>query len=433
MRAGNIAFPTIGKKARMRYIVGLDVGTTKICCVVSSVTDEGILDVIGLGVSSSQGGLRKGAVVNIDNTVESIKKAVEAAELMSGIKIDSVYVGIAGSHITGALHMGHITIRNEDDGVTQADKARVHAKAKPPKETFSKDRVELHTIPLRYIVDEQDGIKNPLGICGERLEADVYIITGAKMAVKNIKRSIDRAGLEVAGVILQPLASSKAVLTSEEMEVGVAMLDLGGGTADLAIYSEGSLVHTKVLPFGGNHFTQDVAFGLRLSHNEAEKVKILHGSACSASIEDDEMFEALGMGPMGGRPTRSISRKALAAILEPRAVEMFEYVGREIKHAGHEGTVVAGLVLSGGTALLNGMTDVAERVLSTEISANFPSRVGFPTEFSKSRNMVNSPIHATAVGLILEAWKSSEGEDVGQGETWQKSRSMVRRIKEWVF
>ncbi|MBQ27134.1 MAG: cell division protein FtsA [Nitrospiraceae bacterium] len=404
-------------------IVGLDIGTTKICCIVAAVTDEGTLDVIGHGVSASRG-LRKGAVVNIEDTVESIKKAVKEAELMSDVRISSVYVGIAGSHIVGFNSLGYITIRNEDEGVTQADKTRVHAKAKPPKETFSKDREELHTIPQRYIVDDQDGIKDPLNICGERLEVDVYIITGAKMAVKNIKRSVHRAGLSVSRVILQPLASSKAVLTSEEMDVGVAMVDLGGGTADLAIYSEGSLVHTAVLAIGGNHFTHDVAVGLRLSHIEAENVKVQHGSVSSESIEDDEMFEARGM---GGRPPQPRLRKELSGILELRAEELFELVGEEIKKSGHEEKVVAGLVLAGGAALLDGIESVAERVLA------LPVRVGSPRELSGLRSIAKSPVYATAVGLILEAWQSSDGEDTSLEGIWQKPRSVVQRIKEWFF
>jgi len=244
------------------------------------------------------------------------------------------------------------------------------------------------------------------------------------MTVQNVKRSVQRAGLDVAGVILQPLASSKAVLTSEETELGVAMVDLGGGTADLAIYSQGSLVHTAVLPIGGNHFTQDVAVGFRISQAEAEKVKVAHGSAMSAAVGEDEMFEALGI---GGRPPRSVSRKALAEILEPRAEEMFELVGREIRQAGHESTVVAGLVLSGGTALLPGIVDVAERVL------DLPVRVGSPCNLNGLRRIVKSPIYATAVGLILEAWRPSEGEESGLEGTWQQPRNFFHRIKEWFF
>jgi len=410
-----------GKKGRI--IAGLDVGTTKICCIVSALTDEGEIDVIGLGVSPSRG-LRKGVVVNIESTVESIKKAVEEAELMAGVQVNSVYVGIAGSHITGFNSRGYITIQNENEGVSQADKTRAHEKARPSRETFPKDREEIHTLPQAYIVDDQDEIKDPLGICGGRLEVDVYIVTGAKMAIQNVKRSVQRAGLEVVGVILQPLASSKAVLTSEETDLGVGMVDLGGGTADLAIYSQGSLVHTAVLPIGGNHFTQDVAVGFRISQAEAEKVKITHGSATSEEVGDDEMFEAVGI---GGRPPREVSRKALSEVLEPRAEEMFELVGREIKQAGHEGTVVAGLVLSGGTALLHGITDVAERVL------DLPVRVGSPGDLNGLRNIVKSPIYATAVGLILEAWHPSEGEEPGLDGTWQQSRNVFRRIKDWFF
>ena len=415
MRAG------VGKKGRI--IVGLDVGTTKICCIVSALSDEGTIDIIGLGVSPSRG-LRKGVVVNIESTVESIKKAVEEAELMAGVQVNSVYVGVAGSHITGFNSRGYITIRNEDEGVTQADKTRAHEKAKPSRETFPKDREEIHTLPQAYIVDDQDGIKDPLGICGGRLEVDVYIVTGAKMAIQNVKRSVQRAGLDVVGVILQPLASSKAVLTLEETDLGVALVDLGGGTTDLAIHSQGSLVHTAVLPVGGNHLTQDVAVGFRISQAEAEKVKVEHGSVTSAAIGEDEVFEALGI---GGRPPKFESRRALSEILEPRAEEIFELLGREIKEAGHEGTVVAGLVLSGGTALLNGIAEVAERVL------DLPVRVGSPSDLNGLRSIVKSPIYATAVGLILEAWRPSEGEQPVLDASWQQPRGVFHRIKEWFF
>ncbi len=410
-----------GKKGRI--IVGLDIGTTKICCIVSALTEEGAIDVIGLGVSPSRG-LRKGVVVNIESTVESIKKAVEEAELMSGVQVNSVYVGIAGSHITGFNSRGYITIQNEDDGVTQADKTRAHEKAKPSRETFPKDREEIHTLPQSYTVDDQDGIKDPLGICGGRLEVDVYVITGAKMAVQNVRRSVERAGLDVAGIILQPLASSKAVLSDEETELGVAMVDLGGGTTDLAIYSQGSLVHTAVLPIGGNHLTQDVAVGFRISQAEAEKVKISHGSVLSEGITEEELFEAQGI---GGRPPQSGSRKALSEILEPRAEEIFELVEREIKQAGHEATVVAGLVLSGGTALLHGIDVVAERVLG------LPVRVGSPSEVGSMRGLIGSPVYATAVGLILEAWRPSEGERSEFHAKWQEPRNVMHRIKEWFF
>jgi len=413
--------PSAGKKSRI--IVGLDVGTTKICCIVSSLNDEGEIDIIGLGVSPSRG-LRKGVVVNIESTVESIKKAVEEAELMSGVQVNSVYVGIAGSHITGFNSRGYITIQNEDEGVTQADKSRAHEKAKPLRETFPKDREELHTLPQTYTVDDQDGIKDPLGICGGRLEVDVYIITGAKMAIQNVKRSVQRAGLDVAGIILQPLASSKAVLTAEEMELGVAMVDLGGGTTDLAIYSQGSLLHTAVLPIGGNHLTQDVAVGLRISQAEAEKVKVLHGSAMSSLIDEGEVFEAHGI---GGRPPRTVSRKVLSEILEPRTEEIFELVGREIRQAGHEGTVVAGLVLSGGTASLDSIAEISERVL------DLPARIGSPADLNQMRNIVDNPSYATAVGLILEAWRSSGGEESGLEVTWQKPKNIFKRIKEWFF
>ena len=415
MRAGS------GKKNRI--IVGLDIGTTKICCIVSALTDEGSIDVIGLGVSPSRG-LRKGAVVNIESTVESIKKAVEEAELMAGVQVNSVYVGIAGSHVTGFNSRGYITIQNEDMGVTQADKLRAHEKAKPSRETFPKDREEIHTLPQMYTVDDQDGIREPLGICGGRLEVNVYIITGAKMAVQNIRRSVQRAGLDVVGVILQPLASSKAVLAVEEMELGVAMVDLGGGTADLAIYSQGSLVHTAVLSIGGNHLTQDVAVGFRVSQAEAEKIKVEHGSASGALVSDEAMFEVRGI---GGRPPRLVSKKALSEILEPRAEEMFELVGREIEQAGHEGTVVAGLVVCGGTALLHGIADVAERVL------DLPVRVGSPSTPNGLRSIVQSPIYATAVGLIMEAWRPSEGEEPGGEGSWQAPRSLFHRIREWFF
>jgi cell division protein FtsA len=375
---------------RDHIVVGLDIGTTKICAIVAEVTEEGTVNVVGVGSSPSRG-LRKGVVVNIESTVESIKKAVEEAELMAAVQINSVYTGIAGSHISGENSRGVVALKKQE--VTRLDVQRAVDTARSVA-MLPSDRRILHVLPREFMVDDQDGIREPLGMSGSRLEVDVHIITGAVTSAQNIIKSVNRAGLDVVDMVLQPLASSEAVLTPEERELGVAMVDLGGGTTDLAIFAEGSIRHTTVLPIGGQHLTTDLAIGLRTPQGEAERLKIRKGVALAELVKDDEMVDVPGV---GDRPARTLSRKLLAEITEPRVEEMFDLVRREIMRTGYEGILAAGVVITGGTSMLEGMLEAAERVL------DLPVRRGVPNGVGGLRDIVSNPMYATGVGLILLA------------------------------
>ena len=368
---------------RDHIVVGLDIGTTKICAIVAEVTEEGTVNVVGVGSSPSRG-LRKGVVVNIESTVESIKKAVEEAELMAAVQINSVYTGIAGSHISGENSRGVVALKKQE--VTRVDVQRAVDTARSVA-VLPSDRRE-------FVVDDQDGIREPLGMSGSRLEVDVHIITGAVTSAQNIIKSVNRAGLDVVDMVLQPLASSEAVLTPEERELGVAMVDLGGGTTDLAIFAEGSIRHTAVLPIGGQHLTTDLAIGLRTPQGEAERLKIRKGVALAELAKDDEMVEVPGV---GDRPARTLCRKLVAEIIEPRVEEVFDLVRREIMRTGYEGILAAGVVITGGTSMLEGILEAAERVL------DLPVRRGVPNGVGGLREIVSNPMYATGVGLILLA------------------------------
>ncbi len=407
---------------REHIIVGLDVGTTKICAIVGEVSSGALpgerphVKIIGIGTHPSRG-LRKGVVVNVESTIESIKKAVEEAELMAGVEINSVYTGIAGSHIKGFNSRGVIAIKNRE--VTAADVKRVVEAAKAV--AIPMDREILHVLPRGFAVDEQDGIKDPIGMFGTRLEVEVHIITGAVTSAQNIVRSINRAGLEVVDLILQPLASSEAVLTLEERELGVAMVDIGGGTTDLATIVDNGVWHTAVLGIGGNHLTNDIAVGLRTPAYEAEKIKIRYGCASTAMVRDNETIEVPSM---GGRPPRVLSRQLLSEIIEPRAEEIFSLVAQELRKLGYDERIAAGVVITGGTSILDGMTDLAERVM------DLPVRRGAPTDVGGLVDIVNSPMYATGVGLILYGGKHREPLRAQRSPSGVVHR-VVKRMKEW--
>ena len=367
-------------------IVGLDIGTTKICAVVGEVSGNDI-HIIGIGTHPSIG-LRKGVVVNIESTVESIKKAVEEAELMAGCEIRSVYAGIAGGHITGFNSHGIIAIKGPE--VTKNDIERVIEAARAV--AIPMDREVIHVLPQEYIVDDQAGIHNPIGMAGVRLEAKIHIVTGAVTSAHNIVKCANRAGLDVCDIVLESLASGEAVLTQEEKELGTALIDLGGGTTDLAIFSNKNIKHTFVLSLGGNNLTNDIAVGLRAPLAEAEKIKIKYGTCLARNIAPEETIEVPGM---GGRPPRKLPRQILGEILEPRMEEIFALVQREIYRAGMENLITSGLVMTGGTALLDGVTEVAESVF------NLPTREGKPQGIIGLVDVVNNPMYATGVGLVL--------------------------------
>ena len=375
-------------------IVGLDIGTTKITCIVGEVTPDGI-DVVGIGTQPSRG-LRKGVVINIDATVASIRRAVEEAELMAGCVISSVYAGIAGGHIRGFNSQGVVAVKDKE--VRQGDIDRVLDAARAI--NIPQDREILHVLPQEFIIDEQDGIREPLGMSGVRLEAKVHIVTAAASSAQNIIKCCAKTGLSVADIVLEPLASAEAVLADEEKELGVALVDIGGGTTDLAIFVNGAIQHTSVIPIGGGHLTNDIAVGLRTPMQEAERIKVRHGSAQSALLDRDETIEVPSV---GGRAPRVLSRRILCEIIEPRVEELFHLVRHEIQKAGQEDLLASGVVLTGGSTLLHGMPELAEEVLG------LPVRRGVPRGVGGLVDVVKSPQYATAVGLLHYGMRQSRG------------------------
>jgi len=380
---------------REDIVVGLDIGTTKICAVVGEVSDDGI-SIIGIGTHPSIG-LRKGVVVNIETTVESIKKAVEEAELMAGCEISSVYTGIAGGHITGFNSRGIVAIKGSE--ITPQDVERVIDAARAV--AIPMDREVIHVLPQEYIVDEQPGIQNPVGMAGVRLEAKIHIVTGAVTSAHNIVKCANRAGLDVCDIVLESLASGEAVLSEGEKQLGTALLDLGGGTTDLAIFSGKNIKHTFVLALGGDNLTNDIAIGLRCPHPEAERIKKRYGNCVSKNSQADEAIEVPGV---SGREARKLPRQILGEILEPRMEEIFSLVNREIYRAGMENMVASGMVLTGGTALLEGVTEIAESVFS------LPTRIGTPQGLRGLADVVNNPMYATGVGLVLYGARHQQTE-----------------------
>lgn len=394
-------------------IVGLDLGTTKVCAIVGEVKNAGEVDIIGIGISPSHG-LKKGVVVNIDSTVESVKKAVQEAELMAGVEIRSVYVGISGNHIRGINSRGVVAIKNKEVGPT--DVARVIDAARAV--NIPMDQQILHVLPQEFIIDDQDGIREPLGMFGVRLEAKVHIITGGVTSIQNIVKSCSRAGLQVNDLVLQPLASSRAVLTSEEQDLGVAVVDIGGGTTDVALFLEGSMWHTEVIPIGGNHLTNDISIGLRTPSSEAEKIKIKYGCALSTLVKHEETLEVPSV---GGRPPRLLSRQILCEIVEPRVEELFTMVQQRLKKTGFEDMFASGIVLTGGSALMEGLQEAAEHFLG------LPIRRGAPRGIGGLMDVVNSPVYATGVGLVLYGAENQEEAP----RTFGRS-GMLNRFWKWL-
>lgn len=367
-------------------IVGLDVGTTKVCCLVADEI-EGELRVLGLGISPSTG-LRRGVVVNIESTVNAIIEAVRQAEEISGEEIRSVVVGIAGSHIRSQQSHGVIALKNGE--VTQEDVDRVIEAARAI--NLPNDRLILHAIPQEYIVDEQGGIEQPVGMSGVRLEAKVHIITAAASAVHNLVKCVERAGLEVEAVVLQPLASAEAVLTEEEKQLGVALIDFGGGTTDVAIFLEGNLRHTSAVGVGGQILTSDLTVGLRTTMSAAEKLKVHYGCCLAPMVPREEYIEVPGL---GNRPARKLSRQVLAEILEPRVEELLEILNTELEHSGLKPRLGSGVVITGGSALLPGLLEMADQIFE------LPTRIGYPRKLPGLSEELYHPKLATAVGLVL--------------------------------
>ena len=396
-------------------IVGLDIGTTKICAIIGSVTENG-LEIVGIGTSPSKG-LRKGAVINIESTVLSIRKAIQEAELMAGCEINSVFAGIAGAHITGMNSQGVIAIKNRE--VTDEDIHRVIDAAKAI--AIPMDREVIHVLPQEYIIDDQDGIKEPLGMSGVRLEARVHVVTGAVASAQNIIKSCNRADVNVADIVLEPLASAESVLLPEEKELGVAIIDIGGGTTDMSIFVDGAIKHTTVLSLGGNHLTNDIAVGLRTPMAEAERIKQAYGCCYTDMVGKDETIEVPSV---GGREPRVLSRQLLAEILEPRVEEIFNLINREIIKSGYEDVIASGIVLTGGTSILPGMPELAEQIFS------MPVRRGIPQGVGGLIDVVSSPIYATGVGLVIYGSQHQEMENFNQGEQGVFEK-VFQRMKEW--
>ena len=374
------------------------------------------LNIIGIGTHPSIG-LRKGVVVNIESTVESIQKAVAEAELMAGCEISSVFAGIAGGHITGFNSRGIIAIKGPE--VTKHDVERVIDAARAV--AIPMDREVIHVLPQEFIVDDQNGIQNPVGMSGVRLEAKIHIVTGAVTSAHNIVKCANRSGLDVCDIVLESLASAEAVLTEEEKDLGTALLDLGGGTTDLAIFSGKNIKHTFVLSLGGNNLTNDIAIGLRAPHTEAEKIKTKYGTCLSRNIGSEETIEVPGM---GGRNPRKLSRQILGEILEPRMEEIFTLIKREIYRAGMENLITSGVVLTGGSSLLDGSVEVAESIF------NLPTRLGKPQGITGLVDVVNNPMYATAVGLVLYGARSMPEKKFRIRDNNIFNR-IITRMKKW--
>jgi cell division protein FtsA len=397
-------------------VVGLDIGTTKICAIVGEVSDEGI-DIIGIGSAPSTG-LRKGVVINIASTVEAIRRAVKEAELMAGCEISNVYTGIAGGHIRGFNSHGIVAVK--DSEITSTDINRVIDAAKAV--AIPMDREVIHILPQEFVIDDQDGIKEPLGMSGVRLEAKVHIVTAAVTSAQNIIKCANRTGLNVSAIVLQQLASAEAVLTDDEKDLGVCLIDIGGGTTDIAIFADGAIVHTSVLPIGGNHLTTDIALGIRTPQDEAEQIKQKFGCALVEQVDSHEMIDVPSV---GGRKPRALSRQILCEIIEARVEELFQLVREEIRNTAYEDLLASGVVLTGGTSQLPGIQDIAEDVLG------LPIRFGTPKKIGGLVDVVRSPAYATGVGLVLYGAKNSARELAQQAPTGIYRR-MTGRMRDWI-
>jgi len=406
-----------------RMIVGLDIGTSKVVAIVGAVTDGGELEIVGIGSHPSRG-MKKGVVVNIESTVQSIQRAIEEAELMAGCQIHSVYAGIAGSHIRSLNSHGIVAIRDRE--VYPLDLERVIDAAQAV--AIPADQKVLHVLPQEYILDSQEGIKEPLGMSGVRLEAKVHLVTCAVNAAQNIEKCIRRCGLEVEDIILEQLASSYAVLTDDERELGVCLVDIGGGTTDIAIFTEGAIRHTGVIPIAGDQVTNDIAMALRTPTQFAEEIKIKYACALTQLARADETIKVPSV---GDRPPRDLSRQSLAEVVEPRYDELFTLVQAEIRRSGYEDMIAAGIVLTGGTSKMEGVVELAEEIFHT------PVRIGMPHDVAGLNDIVRNPIYATGVGLLhygLKQQKSGGGRG-GARTRMPRTKSegnLFARAKQWI-
>jgi cell division protein FtsA len=403
-------------KEDKNLIVGLDIGTSKIVAIVAELQPEGTVKVIGLGQHISRG-LKKGVVINIESTMQSIQRALEEAELMADCKINNVYTGIAGSHIKSLNSHGMVKIK--DSEVSQMDVDRVIETARAI--ALPADQQILHILTQEFIIDGQEDVREPLGMSGMKLEVKVHIVTGAVAAAQNIVKCIKRCGIEVSDLILQPLASSLAVLTEDEKELGVCLVDIGGGTTDIAVFKQGSIRHTAVVPIAGDQMTNDVAVAFRTPTQSAEDIKVKHGCALRQLADPREIVEVPGV---DGREPRQLSVQTLAEVLEPRIVELYELVLNELRRSGMEEMIASGIVITGGSAMMKGMVELGEEIF------HMPVRMGLPRYVGGLSEVVSNPRYATAVGLVLMGKQQLERHISGQMESSSFGR-MLEKMKSW--
>jgi len=401
--------------SQTRVITGLDIGTTKTVAIIAEVEpDEDIPRLVGLGMVPSEG-VRRGVVVDLEKTVKSISKAISDAELMAGVEVENVIAGMAGDHIRSINSHGVIAVSRSDNEITDTDVDRVIDAARAV--AIPADREIIHVLPQEYIIDEQTGIKVPIGMSGVRLEAEVHIVTAAATAVRNIYRAIKRCELEVEALVLESLASSYALLTDEEQELGVAVIDIGGGTSDIAVYFDSSIRHTSTVPLGGKNVTNDIAIGLRTPIEQAEEIKVEYGAAIPSLVDADEMISVPGVGT---RSTRDISRNVLASIIGPRMEEILTLAYREIKKANYPDSLAAGVVLTGGGSLMPGTIEMAEQIF------DMPVKLGLPRGFDGLTDMADSPRHATGIGLLHYGIRHRDEMAPGS-----KTGGILKRIEKW--
>ena len=397
-------------------IVGLDIGTSKIVAIVAEVKPDGALDIVGMGTQPSRG-LKKGVVVNIEATMASIQRVLEEAELMADCRISEVYTGIAGSHIRSLNSSGMVAIKEKE--VTQFDVDRVVDTAKAI--AIPNDQQVLHIIPQEFIIDGQEDVRDPIGMSGVRLEVKVHIVTGAVSAVENVTKCVRRCGLEVRDVMLQPLASAKSVLNDDEKDLGVCLMDIGGGTTDIAVFTGGAIRHTAVIPIAGDQVTNDIAMTLRTPTKEAEELKLRYGCALRQLADPNDIIEVPGVGE---RSPRKLSRPMLAEVIEPRIEELYSLVQAELRRSGFEELLSSGIVLTGGSALLQGMTELGEEVF------HLPVRVGSPSYSGGLADVVKSPRYATSVGLLLEGKEQFLRHEAARAQITGIS-GVATRMKQW--
>ncbi len=398
------------------YLIGFDIGTKKTTVIIGEINEEQKIEVVGIGTSESNG-LRKGVVVDLEATVDGIKRAIEEAELMAGVEIDSAYVSISGAHIRSFNSRGVIAVSGKNREITREDVNRVIEQARTV--SIPPDREVIHVLPQEFIVDDQDGIKDPLGINGIKLEVNVHIVTSSITATQNLITCVHRAGIEVEDIVLSHVATSLAVLTPDEKELGVGLIDIGGGTTDIAIFERGSLWYTSVMPIGGDNFTNDLAIGLRTPISEAEKIKKKYGCVVNSLSEEDETIEVPSV---GGRKPRILPKKILVDIIQPRAEEIFRLINDDIKKMGYEQSLNSGLVLAGGGALLEGLEEIAEEIF------DLPVRRGTPSGVLGLVDRVNSPDYATAVGLLLYGYN----QRFAIGARRKGKKGFFKNIVEWL-